>query len=50
LEIFEQKFNPDGVRMFLGIPIFRMKEVERELMERSRGSVKLTIEPAETGE
>lgn len=51
LEIFEQKFNPDGVRMLIGIPISRLKEVERELMERSRGSIELSIvEPAENGE
>jgi uncharacterized YigZ family protein len=48
LEIFKQEFAPDGVRMILGIPISRLKEVEKELMARSRGSVKLTIEPAGT--
>lgn len=51
MEIFKQEFIPEGVRMLLGIPISRFEEVERELREKSRDSVKLTIiESTETGE
>lgn len=51
MEILKQEFAPEGVRMLLGIPTSRFKEVERELQEKSRGSVKLTIiESTETNE
>ena len=48
LKIVEQEYTSDGIRMLLGIPLVRLEEVERELIERSRGLVKLKIEPART--
>lgn len=50
LEIVEQEYTSDGIRMLLGIPLIRLEEVESELIERSRGLVKLKIEPTETVE
>lgn len=50
LEIVEQEYTSDGIRMLLGIPQIRLEEVEIELIGRSRGLVKLKIEPTETVE
>jgi uncharacterized YigZ family protein len=48
LEIIKQEFAPDGVCITLGIPVSRLDEVERELVARSRGKIKLIKDAPET--